>query len=97
MNQNISGFSKEDIKNKLTRVLEEMTADWDLDCSINPTTRLIEDLMFESIDIVRFVVAVEQAFNVKGLPFEKLFMQDGDYVDEILVSQVVDFLHNRLS
>jgi acyl carrier protein len=42
------------------------------------------------------VVALEKEFNCKGLPFEQLFMQDGDYVDEILVKDVVDFLSENL-
>ncbi|CAN1208839.1 Acyl carrier protein [Tumidithrix helvetica PCC 7403] len=90
-------LAKAEIEAKIIEVLEEMTVDWDLDLKIGSDTRLIEDLMFESIDIVRFVVALEQALNVKGLPFEKLFMHDGDYVEEILVSQAVEFLENNLS
>jgi acyl carrier protein len=90
-------LTKAEIEAKIIEVLEEMTVDWDLDLKIGADTRLIEDLMFESVDIVRFVVALEQALNVKGLPFEKLFMDDGDYVEEILVSQAVLFLENNLS
>ncbi|QSJ14029.1 acyl carrier protein [Nostoc sp. UHCC 0702] len=96
MSQSTSSLSQKEIELKLINVLQEMTADWDLDLNIAADTRLIEDLAFESIDIVRFVVAVEEAFNVKGLPFQKLLMQDSDYVDEILVSQVVNFLQNHL-
>lgn len=96
MSQSTSSLSQKEIELKLINVLQEMTADWDLDLNIAADTRLIEDLAFESIDIVRFVVAVEEAFNVKGLPFQKLLMQDNDYVDEILVSQVVNFLQNHL-
>lgn len=92
----ISLLTQETIEVKLLSVLREMTVDWDLDFTISPETRLVEDLAFESIDIVRFVVAVEQAFDTKGLPFENLFMQDGDYVDEIFVSQVVTFLQTYL-
>jgi acyl carrier protein len=95
MNQATSLLSQDEIESKLINVLEEMTGDWDLDCTITLNTRLIEDLAFESIDIVRFVVAVEEAFQVKSLPFQKLLMQDGDYVDEIVVSQVVKFMQEN--
>ena len=54
-------------------------------------------LEFESIDIVQLAVALEQSFGQKGLPFEQLFMRDGDYVDEIFVSEVVDFMAGQLS
>ncbi len=78
--------------------LEAMTVDWDLELEdgINKETRLIEDLAFESIDVVQLVVALEQRLNRKNIPFEHLFMEDGDYVDDILVSDIVDFLNKEL-
>jgi acyl carrier protein len=98
MSQSIA-MNKEEIQTKVISVLEEMTLDWDLelDGGWGPQTKLIDDLGFESIDIVRFVVAIEQAFTAKGLPFEKLFMQDSDYVDEISVNEVADFLAENLA
>jgi acyl carrier protein len=92
-------MSPAEIQPKVIQVLEEMTMDWDVDLADGwgPNTRLIEDLAFESIDIVRFVVAIEQAFAVKGLPFEKLFMRDGEYVDEMSVNEVTVFLHENLA
>jgi acyl carrier protein len=93
-----SVFSREEIQSRVIVVLEDMTADWELDSTegIEPQTRLMEDLAFESIDVVQLVVAIEKEFNRKGLPFEKLFMHEGDYVDEILVKEVVDFLMENL-
>lgn len=93
-----STFTQEEIQSRVVAVLEEMTRDWDLDSSegIDVETGLMEDLAFESIDVVQLVVALEKEFNSKGLPFEKLFMHEGDYVDEILVKDVVAFLSNNL-
>jgi acyl carrier protein len=91
-------MSPAEIQPKVIQVLEEMTMDWDVELEEGwgDNTRLIDDLAFESIDIVRFVVAIEQAFAVKGLPFEKLFMREGEYVDEMSVSEVTGFLHENL-
>ncbi len=91
-------LSKDAVLSGVVEVLRDMVADWDLDHSeaIGPNTRLIEDLAFESIDIVQLVVTIEQKFQRKGLPFEKLFMRDGDYVEEISVAEVVDFLYTNL-
>jgi acyl carrier protein len=91
-------LSKDAALSGVVEMLRDMVADWDLDHSeaIGPNTRLIEDLAFESIDIVQLVVAIEQKFQRKGLPFEKLFMRDGDYVEEISVAEVVDFLYTNL-
>ncbi len=91
-------LSKDAVLSGVVELLRDMVADWDLDHSeaIGPNTRLIEDLAFESIDIVQLVVTIEQKFQRKGLPFEKLFMRDGDYVEEISVAEVVDFLCTNL-
>lgn len=91
-------FNIQQILAKVVTVLEDMIQDWDLDLpgGLTGDTRLMADLAFESIDVVQFVVSLEQAFNRKGLPFEKLFMRDGDYVDDLQVSEVVLFLQDHL-
>lgn len=96
--ENNSVFSREDIQSQVINILQEMTADWEMDHDevIEPETRLMEDLAFESLDVVQLVVALEKGLDRKGLPFEKLFMQDGDYVDEISVREIVDFLIENL-
>jgi acyl carrier protein len=96
--ENNSVFSREDIQSQVINILQEMTADWEMehDEVIEPETRLMEDLAFESLDVVQLVVALEKRLGRKGLPFEKLFMQDGDYVDEISVREIVDFLIENL-
>lgn len=89
---------KEQILRDFISLLEEMTADWDMDYDdpLTEQTRLVEDLEFESIDVVQLIVAIEQKFGSKGIPFEKVLMQDGRYVDEIRVHQFVDFLDAHL-
>lgn len=79
-------------------VLEDTVRDWDMDIEggIGAQTTLIGDLAFESIDVVQFAVALEQALGKKGLPFEKLFINDGAYVDDVSVTEVVEFLKAEL-
>lgn len=91
-------FSREAIQAQVITVLEDMTADWELEDGgqIEPETRLMEDLAFESIDVVQLVVALEKKFERKGLPFEQLFMREGDYVDELQVQGIVEFLDKNL-
>ena len=93
------GLDKQAIVRDLIAMLEEITSDWDLAFSggIGPETRLIADLQFESIDVVQLVVAIEERFQRRDLPFEKLLMTDGHYVEELHVSQVADFLHAALN
>lgn len=90
--------TRTDIENAVIGVVNQTISDWDVDLPSGVTmeTLLMQDLAFESIDIVQFAVAIEQAAERKGLPFEKLFMKDGDYVDDVKLSQVVDFLCGEL-
>ena len=82
----------------VVKILEEMTGDWDTGFSgrVGPDTSLMNDLTFESIDIVMLIVAIEERFGKKGLPFEELLMADGHYVDDLKVSQVAGFLEKQL-
>lgn len=98
-NQTSEEISKDNILNNLIDILEDMTSDWDMEFNgkIDPDTKLIEDLAFESIDIVQLVVAIEECFKRRGMPFEELLMAHGRYVDEILVADAVDFIYRHLN
>ncbi len=95
----MSVLNTESIQLKVITVLQDMIADWELDDvnEIGAETKLMEDLAFESLDVVQFVVALEKAFERKNLPFQNLFMHDGDYVDEIKVKEVVEFLNKNIT
>jgi acyl carrier protein len=84
---------------KVIAILEDMTSDWDLayDGGIGPDTCLISDLTCESIDIVQFVVAIEECFQRRDFPFERLLMAKGRYVDDLTVNDVVNFLDANLN
>jgi acyl carrier protein len=87
-----------EIEQKIISVLNDMTQDWELESDgIGAKTGLMNDLEFESIDIVQLAVGLEQNFDKKGLPFENLFMRDGDYVSEIYVSDIVEFMAANIS
>jgi acyl carrier protein len=92
-------FTKETIQSDIIELLKDLTSDWDLelDVSFHAGTQLVNELEFESIDIVEFVVAVEELYKRRGLPFEELLMLDGRYVDEITVNDVVNFLYPHLN
>jgi acyl carrier protein len=92
-------MEKAEIQNKIVSVLNDMTQDWELELAngIGSETGLMRDLEFESIDVVQLAVSLEQSFEKKGLPFEQLFMRDGDYVDEIYVREVVDFMQGNMA
>jgi acyl carrier protein len=86
-----------EISQKLHQTLAEFVADWGLDVDINASTSLVEDLEFDSIDVIQFVVAVENAFQSRNLGFQSLLMQDGRYVDDLSVGQIEAFLAKKLA
>jgi acyl carrier protein len=83
---------------KLVTLLEDFTQDWDheFEGSMNRDTRLLGDLGFESIDIIQLVVAIEEDITHKKMPFDKLLMKDGRYVDDLSIGQIADFLAANL-
>ena len=92
-------LNKQTVIQDLIEILTDMTSDWDLDFdgSIGPNTALIADLGFESIDVVQFVVAIEERYQRRDLAFETFLMEDGRYVDEIIVEDTAEFLCNQLN
>ena|SRR5215472_781705 len=101
MNQETSHvqYNTETILQKIVHLLEDLTSDWDLELpnGIRAETRLIADLAFESIDVVQLIVVIQERFMRRDLPFEKLLMINGRYVEELRVEAVVDFLHKYLN
>ena len=93
----IESLSKDELVSEVVSVVKDVIKDWDieLDDEINGDTGLIEELEFESIDIVRFVVALEQHFECRGVPFEKLFMNSGGYISELKIFEVAQFLSTQ--
>lgn len=84
------------VESAIVNILSDMTQDWDVDSSeIEPKTKLVEDLNFGSIDIIHLVVAIEEHFQQK-LGFNELLMHDGQYVDDVSVNELVNFVSRKL-
>ena len=71
--------------------------DWGLDLNdgISGHTMLAVDLQFASVDIIQLCVAIEQHYNQK-LGFQDLLMDDGRYVSDLSISEIANFLVNRI-
>jgi acyl carrier protein len=86
------------IEQGIFKVINEMMAERDSGetPAVTLTTRLIGDLEFESIEIVQLAVALGQHFDYEEVPFERLFMRDGDYVEDLTVAEIATFLRSEL-
>jgi acyl carrier protein len=60
-------------------MLTDLTSHWDrgLGGPIGAKTWLVADLGFDSVDDVQVAIAIEEQFQRRKLPFEKLLMVDG--------------------
>ncbi len=90
---------KERILEDLVTILEEMSSGWEMqfEGSIGLQTLLGADLAFKSIDLVRLVAAIQKHYNRKEIPFQALFMPDDRPIEDLRVSDLVDFLHKHLN
>ena len=88
-----------ELTGRLIALIEDFTQDWDeeLDAAMSADTRLLADLGFESIDIIQLIVAIEEDFGLRKVPFESLLMQDGRYVDDLSIGQIAVFLTPHLA
>ncbi len=81
-----------DIENRLITTLQEFIADWGMSVDIDRDTTLVEDLEFDSIDIIQLIVAIETKFGKRNPGFQELLIKDGRYVDDLSVGTIADFL-----
>jgi acyl carrier protein len=86
--------TSDQILDKLIILLKDFTQDWDSEYegAYGRDTTLLGELGFESIDIIQFIVAIEEDLGISKTPFDKLLMNDGRYVDDLSIGQIADFL-----
>lgn len=85
------------IDDRLKATVEDFVADWGLSVRVQRETKLVDDLEFDSIDVIQLVIEIEKAFGTRNLGFQELLMADGRYVDDLSVGQIGDFLRPRLT
>jgi acyl carrier protein len=85
------------VEKTLLEIVRDLIQDWGLclDDDIKGHTKLVADLEFASVDIIQLCVAIEQHYGHK-MGFQDLLMKDGSYVSDLSITQVADFLVDRL-
>ena len=89
--------SKDEILSDLRPMIESLMEEWEVDCEISLETKILEDLQFESIDVVAIGSAIEEHYG-RGFPFAQ-FLSDlaEQKVSDITLGELVDFVHVQLS
>jgi acyl carrier protein len=80
---------QQDILAYLTKILTEITAEWDVG-EISPETRL-DSLGLESISLVYLIGEVQQHYNLQNVLFEKL-RAAAIMITDLRVADVVDMV-----
>ncbi|MEM6415806.1 MAG: acyl carrier protein [Pseudomonadota bacterium] len=84
------------IQARIIKIIADMVQDWGVDAeSITSGTGLVADLEFVSVDIIHLVVAIEEDFERPKMGFEELLMNDGQYVDEVTIEQLANFVASK--
>lgn len=91
-------LAKADVETIVFEVIEELldTVDTDFEDELSSPVLLVADVGFSSIDFVQMIVSIEEKLGTK-VGFQDMLMQDGKYVDDLSIGQVVDFTVDRLS
>jgi acyl carrier protein len=92
-------YQKTAILHDLIQIIDGLIGDWEVGFSgkLGPDTLLVSDLGLESIDVVGFIVAIEEHYQRQDLPFGKLVMVDDRYVEDMSLGELADFLHRHLN
>jgi len=84
------------IEERIKATVAEFVADWGLSVAIKHETKLVEDLEFDSIDVIQLVIEIEKSFGSRNLGFQELLMQDGRYVEDLSVGDISGYLQVRM-
>ena len=82
----------------VAKIIGEMVEELELDFDdpIGPQTRLIADLGFASVDFIHLIVELESNFQRK-MGFHDLIMPHGQYVEDLAVEDLTDFIEHRMA
>jgi len=88
--------SKDQIFQNLLTILDELSEDWEYSGEISLETTFLEDLGFESIDVVALGTAIEEHYR-QAFPFAEFLAEVGQReAQDIRVGEVVDFINLHL-
>ena len=89
--------TQEQVFKDLVSILEDLSDEWELPDEITMDTSFLNDLGFESIDVVAFGTAIEE-FYEQMFPFAEYLatISQNDEID-IRVNDVVEFVHKNLN
>lgn len=90
-------WSRDSVLRTVISTIENLVQDWDIDEPTKPTTRVVADLHFESIDLIQMIVALEKAFSVASMSLVDLLIVDGRYLDDLTIAEITEGVFVRIT
>jgi acyl carrier protein len=88
----VSEATKETVWNALTEVIGEILEDLGEDPGeITRETMLVGDLGLSSVEAIHIAIMLENRLRI-AIDFESLAVRDGEYVDDLSVGSIQDFV-----
>lgn len=91
-------MERSQVESAIMEAVEELldALDAEMDDELSSATMLVADAEFSSIDFVQLIVLIEEKLGQK-IGFQDMLMQDGQYVEDLSIGEVVDFTTQRLN
>lgn len=78
-------------------ILNEFAEEWGLDdLELTGETTLKTDMGFESTDIMQLFLGIQEAFPSIKIPFQNIIMNNGKFVEDLSVQQVIAFVNTEV-
>jgi acyl carrier protein len=84
--------SQEEIINTTCNFVTHIAEEWNQEAKVNADTLLVADMGFTSMDTLDLLSSLEIEFQCKLL-YEQLVMQDGEYRQDLSISELARFVH----
>ncbi|MEO0509785.1 MAG: acyl carrier protein [Verrucomicrobiota bacterium] len=84
---------KNDILVTISGILTTMLEDMGIEEEIETGSKLVEDLGFSSVDSLHIMASIDMELG-KKLPYEKLVLRGGQYVSDLTVQELADFVYD---
>ena len=88
--------TKEQIFADIKGIIEGLSEDWEFTGEITPKTTVLEDLSFESIDVVALGTAIEEFYKQSLLFAEYLSGLEEQKVADLTLGEIVEFVWQHL-
>jgi acyl carrier protein len=82
----------------LVSVVTRMIQDWDRDivAPLGKSTLLVADLGCQSLDIVILAAEMNRQLNRTDIPYERLFLPQGEPISDLSLGELADFLWDQV-